>query len=517
MNSSQSRSALPRLARIGVLGCTLCAALSPVAHAALFTVTNTADSGAGSLRAAIALANANIDSDEIRFAVPGAGPHRITSLSTLQVDNSLLIDGYSQAGAIANGNTPEQGGLNGTLMIELSGVNGGGTGIAFGGPPGSELTLRGLVINRFSTLVLDQSNGSLIVEGSYLGTDVAGETVPVAYDVGVQLAFTNSDRVGGLLPQQRNLISGARAGLSSVAINAGISATCSSVIQGNLIGTDRTGSVALGNRTGIFLGRSEVPPGAFGLLIGGLPSAARNVISGNLRSGIAINCSVTGGDDKCANGTLILGNYIGTGANGVDALGNGSESPSSGISSYQVFGNISRVQVGGSDAGAGNRIAHNSRHGIDHSYVSGSGTLLIAGNQIYANGQRGIATLGRVNDPGDADAGPNRGQNYPVFVSGSQLNGQINARYALDTALANASFPITVHFYRSRDGSGDYYLGQQSYATPQVEQDAVIPVPPGLSVGFVVALATDAAGNTSEFSEALDVDTLLADGFEDES
>ena len=49
----------------------------------------------------------------------------------------------------------------------------------------------------------------------------------------------------------------------------------------------------------------------------------------------------------------------------------------------------------------------------------------------------------------------------------------------------------------------------------QVEQDAVIPVPAGVSVGFVVALATDAAGNTSEFSEALDVDTLLADGFED--
>lgn len=515
MRSPPCFKTLPRRVRIGLLGCLLGAAVSPSVQAALFTVTSTADSGAGSLRAAISLANANADADEIRFAIPGTGPHRITSLSTLQVDNSLLIDGYSQAGAIANGNTPEQGGLNGSLMIELSGVNGGGTGIAFGGQPGSELTLRGLVINRFSTLVLDQGNGSLIVEGSYLGTDVLGEMVPVAVDVGVQLAFTNSDRVGGLLPQQRNLISGARAGLSSSAINAGISATCSSVIQGNLIGTDRTGTLALANRTGISLGRSEVPLGANGLLIGGLTSAARNVISGNSRSGIAINCSSTGGDDRCANGTLILGNYIGTRDDGEGALGNGSDSLYPGISFYQAADSITRVQIGGTDPGAGNRIAYNTRYGIDHSYLNGFGTLVIGGNQMFANGARGIATAGRINDAADVDAGPNRGQNFPVFVSGSQLNGQISARYAVDTALANASYPLTVHFYRSRDGSGDYYLGQQSYATPQVEQDAVIPVPAGVSVGFVVALATDAAGNTSEFSEALDVDTLLADGFED--
>jgi len=516
MNSPQSRRCRSRLAPIGLLGCALCAALNPTAHAALFTVTSTADSGAGSLRAAIALANANADADEIRFAIMGAGPHRITSLTTLTVNNSLLIDGYSQAGAIANGNTPEQGGLNGTLMIELSGVNGGGTGITFSGPSGSELTLRGLVINRFGTLVLDRGDGSLIIEGSYLGTDVDGAAVPTPVDLGVQFWVTDTDRIGGLLPQQRNLISGARAGLSSVAISGWISATCSSVIQGNLIGTDRTGSLALPNRTGILLSRSEVPPGANGLLIGGLASAARNVISGNLRSGISITCSNTGGDEKCANGTLILGNYIGTRANGVDALGNGTEVPSPGIFSYQYNGNISRVQIGGTDAGAGNRIAHNTRFGIDHGYGGGSGTLLIAGNQIYANSLRGIATVGRTNDPGDVDGGPNRGQNFPVFVSGSQLNGQISARYAVDTALANASYPLTVHFYRSRNGSGDHYLGQQSYATPQAPQDAVIPVPAGLSVGFVVALATDAAGNTSEFSEELDVDTLLADGFEND-
>ncbi len=515
MNSLPCLTTSPRKVLICLLGCLLGAATIQSAQAALFTVTNTADSGAGSLRAAIALANANADADEIRFAIMGAGPHRITSLTTLTVNNSLLIDGYSQAGAIANGNTPEQGGLNGTLMIELSGVNGGGTGIAFSGPSGSELTLRGLVINRFGTLVLDQGNGSLIIEGSYLGTDVDGAAVPTPVDLGVHIWVTDTDRIGGLLPQQRNLISGARAGLSSVAISGWIRATCSSVIQGNLIGTDRTGTFALANRTGIFLSRSEVPPGANGLLIGGLASAARNVISGNMRSGIAITCSLTSGDENCANGTLILGNYIGTRANGVDALGNGTEVPSPGIFSYQVNGNISRVQIGGTDAGAGNRIAHNTRDGIDHSYVSGSGTLVIAGNQIYANATRGIATAGRINDPGDIDAGPNRGQNFPVFVSGSQANRQISARFAVDTALANASYPLTIHFYRSRDGSGDYYLGQQTYATPQAEQDAVIPIPAGLSVAFVVALATDATGNTSEFSEVLDVNNILADGFED--
>ncbi len=507
------RNESPAWIRRWLAGCALCAALQTSATAAVFTVTNTADAGSGSLRAAAAAADALAGADEIRFALPGTGPHQISLASALSINSSVLIDGYSQTGAFANTNTPDQGGLNGNPLVEISRSGVGGSGIVFAGQSGSALTLRGLVINRFATLIAKQGGGSLNVEGCYLGTDVAGATVPSPVDLAVELQLTVSDRIGGTLPEQRNLISGAAAGLSSAAINTVIGANCSSVIQGNLIGTDRTGNFALANRNGIVLGFSEVPLGTTGLVIGGVSSAARNVISGNLRAGIDMSCASTGAV-SCAQGTLILGNYIGTRADGIGALGNGSESARPGISFYQVSNSPTRVQIGGFAPGAGNTIAYNSSFGIDHGYTNGHGTLVMLGNQIFGNGTRGIATAGRTNDPGDVDEGVNRRQNFPVFVSGSRQGDQIAARYRVDSAVSNASYPLTVHFYRSRGGSGDFYLGQQVYNTPQLEQDVVIPLPPGLALGFVVALATDAAGNTSEFSDVLAVDALFANGFE---
>ncbi len=68
-----------RLAAVLILA--LCGA---AARADTYTVTNTADSGAGSLRQAILDANAGTDT--IAFDIPGAGVHRIdvpTSLATI--------------------------------------------------------------------------------------------------------------------------------------------------------------------------------------------------------------------------------------------------------------------------------------------------------------------------------------------------------------------------------------------------------------------------------------------------
>ena len=48
-----------------------------VVHAASYTVTNTSDSGAGSLKQAILDANANSSTDTIDFNIPGTGPHTI--------------------------------------------------------------------------------------------------------------------------------------------------------------------------------------------------------------------------------------------------------------------------------------------------------------------------------------------------------------------------------------------------------------------------------------------------------
>ena len=101
-------------------GILLCALASPLA-AATFTVTNTADSGAGSLRQAIDDANSAAGTDTIAFDIPGAGVHTITPLSLLPIIGTpLTIDGYTQPGSAPNTNAT--GALNTVLQIEIDGT-----------------------------------------------------------------------------------------------------------------------------------------------------------------------------------------------------------------------------------------------------------------------------------------------------------------------------------------------------------------------------------------------------------
>lgn len=83
-------------------------------------------------------------------------------------------------------------------------------------------------------------------------------------------------------------------------------------IQGNLIGTDVTGTVALGNYFGIWLNH-----GSSGVVstIGGLAPGARNFISGNTSDGVYISQST--------RNSQIQGNFIGTDITGTKPLGNG--------------------------------------------------------------------------------------------------------------------------------------------------------------------------------------------------
>src|SRR3989442_1046304 len=78
-------------------------ALSLAATAATFTVTNTNDSGDGSLRWAITNANGTAGTDLIAFNISGTGVQTITPLSSLPyITDPVTIDGYTQPGASAN-------------------------------------------------------------------------------------------------------------------------------------------------------------------------------------------------------------------------------------------------------------------------------------------------------------------------------------------------------------------------------------------------------------------------------
>ena len=166
------------------------AVMPSAALAATYTVTNTNDSGAGSLRQAITDANANAGTDTVAFNVSGAGCDGggictiVLAGQLPAVTDTVLIDGYTQPGSSPNTNA--QGAINAVLKIVLSGpAVTGGTGIALGGV-GS--TVRGLVINGGFFYAVSPSGADVSVRGCFIGTDAAG-MIPVPNSVAVRATF----------------------------------------------------------------------------------------------------------------------------------------------------------------------------------------------------------------------------------------------------------------------------------------------------------------------------------------
>ncbi len=285
-------------------------ASSAALSAATFTVTNTNDSGPGSLRQAILDANeSNAGTDLIAFNIPGAGVHTIRPTSPLRIEAAgTTIDGYTQPGASPNTQLTSD---DAVLLIEISGeLAGEGDGLGDGSSPRSHgTTIRGLVINRFQRNVFVGGAGSRL-EGCFIGTDPTGTAARTrANAVGVR--GVGGPTIGGSLPAQRNVISG-NDGL-------GIEHVAGAIIQGNFVGVDATGAVALPNLVNIDLGFE-----GYGntVLVGGpaMPAGTPpgNVISGATLDGIRITL---GGDFGLP--VTIQGNVIGTNAEGTAAMPNG--------------------------------------------------------------------------------------------------------------------------------------------------------------------------------------------------
>src|SRR5262249_48622057 len=128
------------------------------ANAATFVVTNTNDSGAGSLRQAILDANARPGTDFITFNIPGAGVKTIQVLGTLPaITSPVTLDGYSQPGAHANTLST---GDNAVLLIQVDGFF-----------LGSNTIIRGLIISSFVSL---NTGGGNLIAGNFIGTDATG-------------------------------------------------------------------------------------------------------------------------------------------------------------------------------------------------------------------------------------------------------------------------------------------------------------------------------------------------------
>jgi len=459
-----------------------------IAQADTFTVNSTNDPGDGvcdatecTLREAIKAANANPGKDTIAFNIPGAGPHTIRPRMELPtITDPVIIDGYTQPGASPNTN-PIELGSNAVLKIELDGSLGGsinGLVIVAG-----DSTVRGLVINRFPRVaqccpggigIILMTNGNNVIEGNFIGTDIAG-TVRLPNDQGGILVWSDNNKIGGISAPSRNVLAGN--GSYGVFIDGK-----GNVVQGNYIGTNAMGTASLTQRWGVLIGYSSSNN-----VIGGTTPEARNIISGN-EIGIEFSSGVSG--ERFGN--IIQGNYIGTNAAGTGALGNTSH----GVD-LEVYSSLIN-KVGGTTSGAGNIIAFNGGAGI-------RGDGIISSNSIFSNTGLGIDLAFdngvTPNDPGNAD----KFSNFPELTAATSSGGSTTIQGTLNST-ANTTFRIEFFANTECDPSG-YGEGERFIGFTDVTTDGNgdasfnITLPTSVPAGqFITSTATDPDRNTSEFS-----------------
>lgn len=319
-------------------------------------------------------------------------------------------------------------------------------------------------------------------------------------------------------------------------------------ISCNHIGVQADGISPMGNGRGIFVGGERN-------VIGGNAPARRNVISANNGTGIEL----------AGEAHRVAGNFIGTTADGMGALGNedgflvagdamtigGTErlarnvisgNNRNGVRLYDssqntISGNYIGVArdgsmplpnewngvaiyaasssnlVGDTQADGGNSIAYNGENGV---LVNDSGDspqeTSILYNSIHSNGGMGI-DLGAdgvdTNDPGDADEGENGRQNYPVLVTtpgsltvGGMLDSRANTAYTIDVYRNSSCDP-------SGHGEGQQYLTSLTVTTDSTGDAGFDVTLAGVASGdSITATATDPDGNTSEFSACVTLSQL---------
>jgi hypothetical protein len=408
---------------------------------AVFLVTTTQESGPGSLRQAILDANATHTEtiSTIAFHIPPTDPGFDGHVFTLRPTTPLP--------AVRRPTF-----IDGTSQTALSGDS---------NPLGPEVVLNGSLVDRGNGLVLRGDRSAVI------GLVING----FAHGAGISLQ-TNAQ---GDHPPSRHRL------------------------RTNYIGTDQTGTTAVPNAKGVVIqgGGSPTAQAQDNQLTG-------NLIAGNLGVGVSL-CE--------AADTRLTGNHIGTDPTGTAPLGNGSH----GLLLHCAGAPRTVIEQNtiAFDAGDGIRIAPDYRMAVALTPDGHQGTT-IRRNALFANAGLGINLLpppfgtedgSTANDVCDADTGANRLQNFPELTlatsdgRSTRISGTLNS-------LPNQSF--TLEFFATDaavlagSGEGQTFVGETSVVTDTTCQSRfTVSVSGGFLGQSLTATATDAAGNTSEFSPAV--------------
>jgi probable HAF family extracellular repeat protein len=247
--------------------------------------------------------------------------------------------------------------------------------------------------------IFGQNATDNIISGNIIGTNLEGTASLSENSGGISILFGSRNIIGGPsgMPGTApgNLISGhgkgggvILAGINPEAVSSETDYAASgiaseNIIAGNLIGTNRDGTSALPNQSGVVAVYD-----AHKTQIGGDQAGYRNIISGN-GFGIIL-ADTTGG--FAPHGSVIAGNYIGTNINGNVALGN--SGPGIMVNSLSRYPDestgIAGVRIGGISDASRNIVAGNREMQIEIVGPVSAGTVIMNNYiGVLANGQAG--------------------------------------------------------------------------------------------------------------------------------
>jgi hypothetical protein len=283
------------------------------------------------------------------------------------------------------------------------------------------------------TIAFDGANEN-VVQGNYIGTDVTG-TLDLGNSLhGVNISEGISNVAGGSTLGARNVISGN--GQHGVSIDGLSGSTAGTVVQGNFIGTDVTGTLDLGNTlNGIVVNASA------NNTLGGSTLETRNLISSNDGDGILLTGTT-------ATGNTVQGNIIGTDVTGALDLGNGG-------SGIRIDERAKNNILGGAGAAGRNIISGNDAFGV---FIFGVNTLdatqnttgnIVRGNFIGTD-INGTKSLGNEfqgvairNSPGNTVGGTNAADRNIISgnkVDGVQISCSINSQTSADDNVVQGNY-----------------------------------------------------------------------------
>ncbi len=327
------------------------------AFAATYTVQTTNDSGQGSLRQAIDLANSGLS----------AGPDRIVFRSSLKgqtIYPATQLPALLETGLAINGDIDGDGTPDIAIVPPGKGASATYSGLQV---RATGCTIRGLAISGFNPPLLLWNCLSCKVVRCYLGVTLTGRRWAPG-EASLRLLDSAENTIGGTDPKDRNVIAVGQYYGILLGTRDARPATTNNVIAGNYIGLTPDGSGVLNTSrsegpTGIQIGGEQT----IGNVIGGTADGAGNVFGG-MTNGV----KVSGAKD-----TKIKGNLFGLKADGESLAWIAT-------AGVVVASAATDTQIGGRAPRACNAFAGGQCGGIQ---VRGAGTegTAIAGNYFGAN------------------------------------------------------------------------------------------------------------------------------------